>query len=292
MDNSVINIAISISDSFVMPARVMLYSLFSKASRKIRVFLLYNFLSAENRDLLRQTAEGSGNSFEEIFIDEKWFSGASLNRNPLYSIEIYYRIMLPYLTEVDKILWLDADIVVTDDIAKLYDNDISDRYIAAVIDIGEEKGSRDEIKKKLGIEEQVYFNSGVILFNNKKIREEIPKEDFFEAINRFNDILVCPDQDILNYVLGKNFLDLPIYYNYQHHTDGDCDETKGMILHYIWKKPWNSDYPGYLDKPFWDNAVSCGFKREYKKYRIGKKAAYLKGDLLPAVTSRLKRGKK
>lgn len=282
------NIAIAINDGFIMPARVMLHSLFKRTKRPIHLFLLYNALSVDNRRLLKETVEEYGNSYEEIYIDETWFRNASLNRNPLYSIEIYYRILLPYLTSTEKMLWLDADLVVTSDIAELYDKNISEYYLAACIDVGEEKHTRDKIKEQMRIVDQVYFNSGVLLMNNQKIREQISQNQFFEAIEKFNDNLICPDQDILNYVLGGNSLILPIYYNYQHHTDSDSSLSKGMIIHYIWKKPWNADYPGYLDEVFWNEAVECGFKKEYKQYKKERKHIYYKNELLPSIKKKLR----
>ena len=64
-----------------------------------------------------------------------------------------------------------------------------------------------------------------------------------------------------------------------------------MILHYIWKKPWNADYPGYLDEPFWNEAISCGFGKEYKKYKRQRKMNFYKNELIPAAMSKIKRKK-
>lgn len=168
-----INVAIAISDSFMMPAQVMLHSLCRQSSRPIKLILLYNSLSEENRAELQSIMERFGGSYCDILIDESYFENASLDNNPLYSIEIYYRILLPYITDLSKILWLDADIIVNGDIAELYDKDISGQYLAAITDSVEENGGREEIKKAMQMTERTYFNSGVLLLNNQKIREEI-----------------------------------------------------------------------------------------------------------------------
>lgn len=286
-----INIAIAISDSFIMPAQVMMRSLLKRSSRPVKLFLLYNSLAPENREIIKSIVKKYQGEYREILIDERYFQNASLDNNPLYSIEIYYRILLPYLTDEDKMLWLDADIVVNGDIAELYDTDISDYYLAAVTDAVEENGGREEIKNAMGMADRTYFNSGVLLLNNAKIRAEIPQERFFEAIRKYNDILKCPDQDILNMVLGKKCLILSGRYNYQHHMSEDSKADKGLVLHYIWKKPWNTDYPGYLDEPFWNEAVACGFSKEYKKYKRQRKMSFYKNELIPAAISKIKRTK-
>lgn len=285
------NIAVALNDKFMFPTKVMLHSLCRQASGPIHLFLLYNELSDENRAELCRIIKGFGGEYSELFIDRQYFKNASLDNNPLYSIEIYYRIMLPYLTKEDKMLWLDADIILNGDIAELYDTDVSDCYLAAVIDAVEEKGGRGSIKTAMGMADRTYFNSGVLLLNNAKIRAEVPQERFFDAIEKYNGILKCPDQDILNCVLGGKCLMLPVRNNYQHHMDRQCRAENGLVIHYIWKKPWNADYPGYLDKPFWKEAAACGFGREYRKYRRQRKMDFYKNELIPAAKAKLKRKK-
>lgn len=286
-----INIAISISDSFMMPVQVMLHSLLKKSSRPVKLFLLYNSLNPENRERIKSIVKEYHGEYCEVLIDKQYFKNASLDNNPLYSIEIYYRILLPYLTVEDKMLWLDADIVLNDDIAELYDQDVSDYYLAAITDAVEKNGGREEIKNAMNMADRTYFNSGVLLLNNAKIRAEVPQERFFEAIERYNSILKCPDQDILNVVLGKKCLILSDRYNYQHHMSADCKVDNNLVLHYIWKKPWNADYPGYLDEPFWKEAVACGFAKEYRKYKRQRKMNFYKNELIPAAISKIKRTK-
>ena len=286
-----INIAIALNDKFMFPTVVMLNSLCRHASRPIKFILMYNELSESNRKILRDIVENYGNLMQEIFIEKDWFKDASLCNNPLLSIETYYRIMLPYIADEEKILWLDGDIIVRSDIAELYDTDISDYYIAACKDIGEIKYTRTELKENLEISGQVYFNAGILLMNNKKIGSEIKKEEFFNTIAKYSDVLRCADQDILNILLGGNCLMLSNNYNYQLHNDKSDLDDDVRIIHYIWKKPWNADYPGYLDEPFWNEAVLCGFGKEYKKYKRQRKMNFYKNELIPAAMSKIKRKK-
>lgn len=285
------NIAIALNDNFMFPTRVMLHSLCRHASRPIYFILMYNDLTVTNRKILRNLVESYDNTIREFFIEKEWFKDASLCDNPLLSIETYYRIMLPYIADEEKILWLDGDIIVRSDIAALYDTDISDYYIAASKDIGEIKNTRTELKEVLGIPQQVYFNAGILLMNNKKIGSEIKKEAFFKAIAAYSDMLRCADQDILNIMLGGNCLMLSNNFNYQLHCDNSDLDDDVKIIHYIWKKPWNADYPGYLDEPFWNEAVSCGFGKEYKKYKRQRKMNFYKNELIPAAMSKIKRKK-
>ena len=107
-----INVAIAINDKFMMPVQVMLHALCRQSSRPVQIFLLYNALSDENRAIIRNIMDGFGGVLREFMINELYFKNASLDNNSLYSIEIYYRILLPYITDVEKILWIDADIII------------------------------------------------------------------------------------------------------------------------------------------------------------------------------------
>lgn len=296
-EQSTMNIAISINDDFIMPARVMLFSMFSRTKTKINLYLLYNELSEQNRSLIKKETEFYGNKYIEIYIDKIMFQNASLCGNGMLSIETYYRIMLPYITDVDKVLWLDADIIVNNDIRFLYEQDITEKYIGAVIDIGEEKGKRKEIKRALNIETQIYFNAGVLLINTKKIRDEIPKEEFFLAIQNYAPILKCADQDILNLMLGREMLLLDYKFNNLYHFDKEKSATipEATIIHYYWKKPWNLDYCGYGERYFWENAIKCGYSSEHRKWliiRIIKAKKELWGERWQAVKRKVLKDRK
>ena len=94
-----------------------------------------------------------------------------------------------------------------------------------------------------------------------------------------------------NILLGGNCLMLSNNFNYQLHCDNSDLDDDVKIIHYIWKKPWNADYPGYLDEPFWNEAVSCGFGKEYKRYKRQRKMNFYKNELIPAAMSKIKRKK-
>lgn len=271
-----------------MPSCVMLKSLFKHSTSPIKVYLLYSDLSKKNRALIQKIIECTGNEYCEIAIDRDLFSSASLNNNSMYSIEIYYRIMLPYLVDVSKILWMDSDIVLNGKIEELYSTDVSSVYVAATIDIGEEQGRRTEIKSKLGIT-GTYFNSGVMLMNLEKIRSEIPQKFFFDMIQKYNDDLVCPDQDILNLVLGSKMIDLDIRFNFQHHTIPGVKAEDGLCIHYVFEKPWNISYYGFLGDLFWREAKDAGYLKKFIIYKIKRKLLICKEEYIPAVMRKIKK---
>ena len=272
-----VHLAIAVNDRFAEPAAVMLYSLFARTQSPVCVHLLCQSLSRS----LRRMTERFGQSFEEIPIDADCFRDASLADNTMYSVEIYYRILIPYLIPAKKVLWLDADLVLTGDVAALYETDLMDAYCAAVTDIGEEQHRRDEIKAAMGIT-STYFNSGVLLLHAEKIRREIPREDFFAAVRRFSALLTCPDQDILNYMFRDRAKILPKWYNDQHHLD-EQGSRDSLIVHYIWMKPWDARYSGKLGDLYWENAKKAGFSASRLRYRARRFWHIAKTEYLPRI---------
>lgn len=157
-------------------------------------------------------------------------------------ISALYRLKLSSLTDVDKVIYLDSDIVVLDDISKLWNYDIKDYLAGAVEDkYSDLMTCRAELK-----DGDIYFNSGVMLMNLKRFREENLEEKIFNKLSEAeNDY---SDQDVLNYICQNRVLYLPLRYNLMLTTDDpnafpnrkdEYNEAleNPFILHYS-IKPW------------------------------------------------------
>lgn len=132
--------------------------------------------------------------------DELTVKYAGLEKhNCCASISALVKFDLPYICkEIDKVLYLDGDIIVQNDLTELYQTDIEGVYGAAVVDSGllySDTLIRQKIKN--------YFNSGVMLLNLRMLREEnIPEELVREKYKSTDNSLM--DQHVLNKVfLGK-----------------------------------------------------------------------------------------
>ena len=117
-----------------------------------------------------------------------------------WSKATYYRLILPdLLPELEKIIYLDCDLCVLDDLGKLYDTDFDGKSVMAVI---------TRIKashiSKLGMMPEDYFNAGVIVFSPKQWRDDNLIEKFKKCFAEKADILKYPDQDILNLVFRRD----------------------------------------------------------------------------------------
>lgn len=201
----------------------------------------------------------NGHQLFVITLREEQFSDAPVLLH--YSKEMYYRLLafkfLP--SNLDKILYIDPDIIVINEIKKLYETDISEFLYAAAF---HNRVPVKEINKirlyPYDIEE--YFNSGVLLMNLKLQRKEIKEKEIYEFIEKNKARLALPDQDIINSLYSKHIKKLdgtlynydPRYYRYYKVTskgliDMDYIINNTSIIHFCGKKkPWNKNYSGYF----------------------------------------------
>jgi lipopolysaccharide biosynthesis glycosyltransferase len=116
---------------------------------------------------------------------------------------MWYRILLPdLLPDVDRVLYLDADVLVLDALTDLWGLRLDGHYLAAVTNVPERH--RLDHAAELGLMgPERYFNSGVLLLNLELMRRDACTVALRECARRNLDRLLWPDQDALNLVLGE-----------------------------------------------------------------------------------------
>lgn len=112
--------------------------------------------------------------------------------------------------QLDKILYLDGDIIVRTDISELYFCDVFDYYVAAVRDLPQVLYDNQPIGKEIAGRD--YFNSGVMLLNLKKMRDNDIENVLIETKRNHGDLSLM-DQNIFNIVFKDNVLQLPFLFN-------------------------------------------------------------------------------
>lgn len=181
---------------------------------EIRIFILGEGLSSDSVGRLRMTAERYGRQI--LFID----TAALIEKMQALNMPSYrgsyaanVRLFLPELLEesIDRLLYLDSDTIVAGRLDRLAEIAMDD-YPAAMV--------RDSLvryhKLRLGFsKEEPYFNSGVILFDMKRWREERCSEKIAEHVRNVRAHYPSPDQDLLNVVCRGRIRILPPRYNFQ-----------------------------------------------------------------------------
>ena len=174
-------------------------------------------------------------NFHSIF--SKYVLASCPNVNTVYSNFCFGRLMLADVVQEDKVLYLDSDAVVRKDISDIWIYDVEDYYLAGCKDYGI---IRDGTYNRLDIKKN-YVNSGVVVFNLKKIREEGIVQKWFDIIN--TQELKYPDQDAMNMICTeKEFYLPPMYNTIWNVTIEPRDFSLIKVYHYAGiKDPWVAD---------------------------------------------------
>jgi lipopolysaccharide biosynthesis glycosyltransferase len=242
------------NDVYAPHLAVMLYSLLeNKESRNpVRIYVIDSNISVENKLLLVKTTRKYKAKIYFKQIDPTLYSGF-----PTISYvtqETYYRLSIPDLFDkIDKVIYLDSDMIVKQDITELWNTDISQYYLGAVYDPWV-LGSRNDAL--FMPKDSTYFNAGMLLINLKKWREDNIKNKIIQFINTYSDDLRYCDQDALNAVLHDQWLPLDPKWNFQtdHFYDPSLKNINPAIIHYVGgKKPWHSYHP--LNKHYFMYAI-------------------------------------
>ena len=307
-------IAMATDDNYVLPTIVSMTSMLENANKNsfYNCYLLIskNFTD-ENKNKFLNLQEKYKNKCEIKFINMddaykhdkicKWIT-----------TPMYYRLSLPsLLKDENKCIYMDGDTIVNKDLSELYDLNIDEYYLAGV----KAASLQSDIKRAqfLGISNmKKYINSGVLLMNLKKMRDEKLEDKFSKFIKeKVNTTkrLTCPDQDTINAVCYDKIKILPFKYNviakylvdklgkYEFipkaikcYSFKECNEAKDnpVIIHYAdKKKPWKEITPHY--SKWWKYAEKSPVYEEIKRtYRLNSE---LKNKLENSNTQRDKANK-
>lgn len=256
------NILVTLNSGYIQPLTVMLNSLLSSNSnRDFRVFVAHSSLTREDFRYLEEHVPMDRCELVNIQVPHTMFADAPvLERLPK---ETYYRLFAAQLLprEVNRVLYLDPDLVVVHSIDQLYRLDFKGNLFAAA---SHQFGPMQWLNRtRLQMPEgSKYINAGVMLMNLQLLREVQDVQAVFYYIRENREKLYLLDQDILNgmyggstlaidallynlddrYLLNHNLLTRP-----SRHVDMDWVKENVVIVHYCGKsKPWKADYKGRL----------------------------------------------
>jgi lipopolysaccharide biosynthesis glycosyltransferase len=124
----------------------------------------------------------------------------------------YFRLLISDLLPkyINKVIYLDVDILVQKSLSSLYEIDLQKHALAAALD-------EDYIgnSKRLGLNNKYYFNAGVLLINLSFWRKYNVFENATKLMSDSNFEILWHDQDILNVLLNDYVFHLDQMWNYQ-----------------------------------------------------------------------------
>lgn len=269
------NILLSPDNSYVMPTIVLLQSLFESEREPMDIYVIHSDLTEENIGKLERFVESHGSRMHLFTIDSDTFGGAHTSNH--ITKETYYRLLAQKLLpeSVERVLYLDGDLLVTKPIRKLYNMSFTDETgkenFYVVCEGPGVSQRRWNIYDNLGIpHEYRYFNAGVLLMNLKLLREQFDLRTFFDFIASQGKKLTFHDQDALNALFYDKviYVDWHVYNQTVLHVR-DKEEAamrlqNAAIIHYAGSdKPWKHNYKSYWFGIFWHFARRAGYRKQY-----------------------------
>lgn len=197
-------VAVAIDDAYVPHFATCVASIAASRGREaIRFFVLQGpTLSERSVRALRDFVHGTGMALETIPITDDL--AGSMPQTRAYPSIIWHRLLIPQLLpDLDRVLVLDADLIVLQSLWPLYRRDMGSDLLAAVgTSATFAHGSVDRVRA-LGLEpEGRYLNTGVMLMNLDAMRADaLGSRAIRFGHERLAD-LTFPEQDALN-VLAK-----------------------------------------------------------------------------------------
>lgn len=284
----IIPVAVSTDMNYCTPTYITLHSMlkYSKTQDFYKIYVLIEKSFDINYQSLLKSLEEEYNNVEILFeqLGDSFKDSKMIIQHT--TTPSMYRLLLPeLLSQYDKCIYIDVDTLVCDDISSLYDIDIYNYYVGGVRDI-----EADDYIRKFDYSDIVpptdeYINTGLLLMNLKKMRDE-------KVINSFIRIsksrLLFMDQDILNIVCYGKIYFLPLRYNamvkyrfihyrqkrYQDNVTkyfscGEIHEAyhKPVVIHYAQPtKPWQCKY--IYEGGKWFKYINANISKDVKKKYI------------------------
>lgn len=296
LKNKPINIVMSCDNNYAPYLSIAIYSIFKHSNKedKFNFFILDGGIEKNNINKISEFVEGMGYNITFINIDLNKFKESCplVESSKHITLPTYFRFSVGMLLpdNLDKVLYLDIDLIIRTSLRDLYDTDINNYFAGAIEDTFD---YASDLEKNLNLESK-YFNAGVMLINLKKWREDSIEDLFFKNTELIKDKIVFVDQDVLNYSLDGKIKYLSYKWNLQqtafHMTKKNIDlsdlidsKNNPCIIHYSGHiKPWDTTYSCWhpFTEIYYRYWKESPYKLEYYLYKFYKKLFTLKHKLL------------
>ena len=215
----------------------------------LKIYVLNKDIPQEWFSRLRMYIQEMGGDLIDCKLIGQQFQMNWSNKLPHINHMTFARYYIPDFVTEDKVLYLDSDLLVTDDLTDLFELDLGENYLAT---------TRSCFGAGIG------FNAGVLLINNKKWQAENIRQKLIDLTEKEHENVGEGDQSILNILFQNSCYQLEDTYNFQIGFDAGAAEKNHAfvfeipltplpkILHYISPdKPWKQFSVGRLRKEWW-----------------------------------------
>lgn len=267
-----IPIFFAVDDGYIPFLAVAIQSMVDNASddNKYLIKVLYTNISVENQ---KKILKYERSNVDIEFVDLNYYIKKvqdKLYTRDYYSKTTYFRLFIPNLyPQYSKVLYLDSDIVILDDIAKLYNTDMGDNLVAAAPDdvIQFNKVFQEYVELVVGVADyRKYFNAGILVMNLDELRKFKFQEKFIYLLDKIR-FSVAQDQDYLNRLCKGRVKFFDRVWNRMPMPDPKIKASDVKLVHYnLAFKPWHFEDILYKEF-FWKYAEETEYFDKIQEIR-------------------------
>lgn len=249
-DSMTLELACATDDGYAPHCAAMLRSALDHTDAEgVRVHLLHGPLAAGNISRLEGMIRDAGAQFRDVPVPPAMLAGLPDGK---FHIACWYRVLLPELCpDLQRVLYLDADMIVLDDLRQLWNTDLKGRPFAAVVN--PLYPFNPDRPRALGLGgPRDYLNSGVLLMDLAALRASGAVKQL-KSYGESHPENPYPEQDALSVVFQDRWLSLPPRWNAQTtlfdlpaaalpFTESESAEARKSpaVVHFIGPlKPWH-----------------------------------------------------
>lgn len=269
-------VVFSSDDQYAQHTGVSICSLLenTRSPQQISLYVIDFDISAINKEKISTVVAHYGSQLHFVSIEQSLLKNIQVRNRKHITKAAFGKLMIPaLLPQSDKVLFLDSDVVVLDDVEQLFVQDIAEQPIGAVLNPFSTR------YKELGLcSPQDYFNSGVLLLDLKALRASQKFTEVLAFLVENKDKIIGAEQDALNAVMHQHWKRLDLRWNLQTSVLRKADYARDYfdegvvaqairhpaVVHYSSSsKPWHFInmhplkhlYYEYMRKTPWKNYV-------------------------------------
>lgn len=308
-----LNIALGFDSNFAPYAAVTIKSILLH-NKDVNFYLMYNNLKKSDMAKISSMIDSCERGASKTFWVDMSGKFENLFTGDWSSSAVYFPLALSSICPDERILFLDADTLVTGDLSEFYNQDLVDYYISAVHDYGmityidtgfpikinntTKITAKDYFENHLNWnsdEMKKYFNSGMMLMNLKVMRENNVEEKIFQSLK--DRIFAFPDQDCINFICHEKVKIVEPKFNFMVLHDNTWntltenvqnsiikykeEKETPLIIHFL-KKPWRCPIDNICFTELYNSVkMQTPYKnhrsrQENFQFRWGRKKKYLR----------------
>ncbi len=209
------NVVYASNDNYARHLAVSLCSLLehNRQVREIHIYILSMGLSSLTRERIQKTAEPFGRKITVIEMGDLAERFSYDVDTGGFDLSIMARLFIGEVLpkEAERVLYLDCDTVVLSSLRSLWDAGLGSFLLGAVM----EPTIYPSVKEEIGLSsESPYYNSGVLLIDMKRWREENVQKQLLDFYSSMGGKLFAGDQDTINGALKGRIKPLSPRYNF------------------------------------------------------------------------------